>query len=126
MADVVLDSSALLALLLGEPGADKVAAVLPQSCMSTVNCAEVITKLVEKQASNHQFALARGLPVEKVPFDEAQAVASGHLRATTKAFGLSLGDRACLALALALGLPVLTSDRAWAGLNIGVTIQMIR
>ena len=126
VSSVVLDSSAVLALLLAEPGADKVAAVLTQSCISTVNLAEVITKLVDKQASAHQFALAQGLPIVKMPFDESQAISAGHLRTTTKASGLSPGDRACLALAQALGLPVLTADRAWAGLKVGVTVQLIR
>jgi ribonuclease VapC len=126
VSSVVFDSSAVLALLRNEPGADIVAGALTQSCMSTVNFAEVITKLVEWEATAQQFAMAEGLPIEKVPFDEQQALAAGHLRRSTRAAGLSLGDRACLALGLVRGAPVMTTDRAWAGLKVGVVVEVVR
>lgn len=126
---VVLDSSALLALLLGEPGAEQVAAVLDDARISAVNLAEVLTRFVDRGADPDEAGaqlLALHLAVE--PVTAEQAVAMAALRPATRAAGLSLGDRACLALARTLGAPALTADRAWAAVapDVGVDIRLIR
>lgn len=126
MSDPVLDSSAVLALLLGEPGAERVAATLPGARLSTVNLAEIISKLCEKGMPTDQAYMAvESLGIEIVPFTAGQAVLSGSLRPLTRAFGLSLGDRACLALARDLDEHVLTADTAWAQVP-GSRIILIR
>ena len=61
-----------------------------------------------------------------VPFDARQAIIASDLRPSTRHLGLSLGDRACLALANSLGAPVMTADRAWAALDVGISITVIR
>ena len=118
MALAVLDTSAFLAVFKNEPGADKVTAVMHDCLMSSVNVAEVHTKLSEwgmpDTLRDHAFAL---IPARIVDFDGAQARMTGTLRPDTKRLGLSLGDRACLALALREDLPALTSDRAWGQLS---------
>ena len=95
--------------------------------MSAVNASEVVTKLVDLGADGEearQSLLAFGLTIR--PFDAAQATEAGMLRAATRAQGLSLGDRACLALALREGARVMTADRAWAKLDLGVEVVLIR
>lgn len=129
----VLDASALLAYLQGETGATIVATALTQgSVISAINWAETLTKLAERgqdpnavttQLINQQL-LNYALQIH--PIDELQARSIAKLRVPTQPWGLSLGDRACLALALSLNLPALTSDRIWANLNIGVSITLIR
>ena len=127
MSDVVLDASALMALLRGEEGADKVLACLSRAVISTVNQAEVQTKLVasgldEQLAWWHIDEL--GCP--SVPFDEQQARAAGGLVKVTQPLGLPLGDRACLALALERKAVVYTTDKVWANLALGMQIEVIR
>lgn len=127
MAEAVLDASALLAFLQNEPGADKVEAVLTRACISAVNMAETLSKLVEhgKPLDPVLYQLERlRLPV--IPFDAAEAKIVASLWYPTRAAGLSLGDRACLALGLRLALPVLTTERAWAKLKLGVEVGVIR
>ena len=127
MADCVMDASATLALVRSEPGADVVRFRIPRSVVSTVNVAEVGTKLVDwgmSSAGLRRVILNLGFDVR--PFDADQAVAAAALRAATRSHGLSLGDRACLALAQSAGLPVLTADRAWRGVGLGVEIEVIR
>ncbi|MGH7868696.1 MAG: type II toxin-antitoxin system VapC family toxin, partial [Candidatus Dormibacteraceae bacterium] len=105
----VLDATCLLALLLKEPGAAVVAAVLNhRALISAVNYHEVVAKLVDRGMTSSAINDALQLPFELIDFDEEQAMAAGLLRATTRSFGLSAGDRACLALALAYSLPALT------------------
>lgn len=127
MAEVVLDASALLAFVGGERGGELVAHVIGDAMISTVNLAEAVTKLVDRGASlelaRHALAIA---DYEVVDFDRAQAEATGAFVAQTRPRGLSLGDRACLALAVRAGLPALTGDRAWRTLDIGVEIRLIR
>ncbi len=110
----------------GEPGAEQVAAVLEEACLSSVNAAEVVSRLCDRGISraDARRAIDR-LGMEIVPFDFEQAMTAGALRPATRALGLSLGDRACLALGQALGLPVLTADRAWGQLS-GFDITIIR
>jgi ribonuclease VapC len=124
---VVLDASALLAYLKDEPGGDVVEAILPESVMSSVNWAEVIQKaiaagvVVEGMLEDLQ---ALGLVVE--PFISEDGEVAGRLWEQTRSFGLSLGDRACLSLGLRLGVAVLTSDRAWLNLHLGLDIRAVR
>lgn len=127
MTEVVIDASALLALLNGETGANLVAEVLPEGVISSVNLSEVIAKLSEAgmpETAINQALQPLGLKV--IPFDEEQAYLAGFLRTATQNLGVSLGDRACLSLAKMLGIVALTADRAWMGLSIGVTIKVIR
>jgi ribonuclease VapC len=127
VADWVLDSSAVLAWLHKEPGHKLVASALPDSLISSVNLAEVVTKLVDRgRPEQEAFSIATLGGYEIVALDEALALRTGGLRALTRHLGLTLGDRACLALAEREGLPLFTADRAWAGLDIGVQIRLIR
>jgi ribonuclease VapC len=128
--NVLLDSSALLARLLNEPGRDVVAeAIASDAAMSSVNLAEVMTILVRNGLSpaDAERALAK-LPLTIHAFDDLLAFQAGAMVAVTRKFGLSLGDRACLALARRENLPVLTGDRVWveAGPLVGVTVRLIR
>lgn len=126
MNDAVLDSSAVLALLLAEPGVDRVKTVLPGALLSTVNLAEVITKLCERgMPASEARAAVEAIGVELVDFDVDLACAAGNLRLVTRSAGLSLGDRACLALSRHRGLPAMTSDTAWAQLS-GFDVVQIR
>lgn len=125
---IVLDASALLANFLREPGSDAVAKVMHAGVvMSAVNLVEVYSVMLDRGV---EAILARDalqdLNCEIVPLDEALAMAAGDLRLRTRSLGLSLADRACLALAAARGLPVLTADRSWAALDVGVEVQLIR
>lgn len=123
----VLDASALLCLLFREPGAERVEALMPGARVSAANLAEVIAKLVDRGIDEPAIvAELAELDLEIVPLDRAQAEASGLLRAVTRAAGLSLGDRCCLALARQLGATAVTTDRAWAGLQAGVAIEVAR
>jgi PIN domain nuclease of toxin-antitoxin system len=125
--EVVLDASALLALLNREPGAELVAAALPGAAVSAVNLSEVVVKLAEAGMPEKAIREAlQGLPLDVVPFDEEQAYEAGLLRPLTKGVGLSLGDRGCLGLALRLGLPVLTADRTWQQLSVRAEVRVIR
>lgn len=127
MVSIVLDSSVVLAHINGEPGSERAAAFFGDALISAVNLAEVVAKLVDRGASLAltRAALSRyGLQV--AAFDEELAEWTGALRPQTRAFGLSLGDRACLALALRRALPVLTADRTWKELNLSVEVQLLR
>ncbi len=121
----VLDSSAVLALLQAEPGADKVRPVLPEACICAVNAAEVISKLCEPRKdragispaeATATFKTLESFGLEVIAFDLDQACLAGELRPATQPFGLSLGDRACLGLARQMGLGVMTTDAVWRNL----------
>lgn len=123
----ILDASALLAYLQNEPGSDAVDAVLMESAMSSVNWAEVIQKSIAAGVDvNGMLDDLQSLGLEVVPFLPEDGEVAGRLWKQTRPAGLSLGDRACLSLGLRLGGPVLTCDRAWAGLNLSVNVQLIR
>ena len=129
----VLDASALLAYLFGEPGAEEVSALLVETCaISAVNFSEVLSKLSDYGKKSEEAAdlMERqgltGSAILVLPFDETQARALARLRAKTRRAGLSLGDCACLALASTLNLPVATADRVWATLRLGVEVRCIR
>jgi ribonuclease VapC len=124
--EAVLDSSAVLALLLAEPGADKVRMALPGALLSTVNFAEVVTKLCERGMPADQARIAiETIGAEVVDFGIDQACITGDLRDSTRSAGLSLGDRACLALARQRNLPAITADTAWGSLP-GFDVIVIR
>lgn len=123
----VIDASALLAVILGERGGDKV--VMPGRCLhiSMVNLAEVYTKVVENGGSVADVqAYVASIPLRVRAFRERHAIDIAELRPLTKHRGLSFGDRACLALAMTADLPVLTADTKWADLDLGIDIQLIR
>ena len=127
MTRFVLDSSAVLAMLWAEPGAGVVNDSAENAMISSVNLAEIIAKIHDRGfgEDNANFVL-NDLNPEIVPFDRDQAIAAGHLRASTRQKGLSLGDRACLALALQQKATVLTADKAWSELDLGLEIKVIR
>lgn len=123
----LLDASALLALMLGEDGADAVHAVLDRAQIGAVNLSEVAAKLQERGVPDGiiEQSLA-DLDLQVVPFGRDQAMRAGKLRTITRGAGLSLGDRACLALAGALGVVAITTDQAWARLSVDVEIELAR
>ena len=127
MSKVVLDASAIIAVINNEPGIERVESALSDATVSSLNCAEVATWLTlhgmppaEVTSTFDDFTFA------VVPFDRTRAIAAGVLIEKTRGHGLSLADRACLALAIELDLPVMTGDRAWAGVDVGVKVQLIR
>lgn len=124
---IALDASALLAFLFREAGHGHVASIIDESCISAVNLAEVIGRFVRDGYDAHvvlrRFASSR---IEIVPFSAADAALAASLIPRTQALRLSLGDRACLALALARGIPAVTADRCWSRLEIGVAVTVIR
>lgn len=125
----VLDASALLALLLGEPGNERVQAVLTEAAMSVVNFAEVVGHFARNGSNERDIRQTLDpLPIERVALDEELAFAAGLLLPATRRVGLSLGDRACLALASRLGVRALTADRSWQSIAdvIGVEIELVR
>ena len=127
MTDVVLDSSAVIAFLQREPGSDLVAKVITRSIISTVNAAEVVAKLTQfGLTADEAVDSVRALPTRKLPFDLHQALNAGTMWARSKSVGLSLGDRACLALAEAMQIPAMTSDRRWMKFKTAVEIRLIR
>lgn len=125
--EYVFDASALIALLRAERGAGKVEASVRSSCISAVNLAEVYSKMIEHgkphRATAAHIAMLR-LPV--IPFDGEQAARVAGLWQETRAAGLSLGDRACLGLAMHLGVPAVTAEREWAKCKLPVGIVQIR
>lgn len=123
----VLDASAVLALLNNEPGAAKVGAALNGATISAVNLAEVAAKLSDYGMAQGDIETALGnLALGVTPLHETDAYASAALRAPTRSSGLSLGDRCCLALGQSRGEPVLTADRQWTKLSLGITVTAIR
>jgi ribonuclease VapC len=124
---IVLDASALLTIVKKERGADIVEATFGDAAISVVNLTEVISKVWDWNLDADKYVRnLAALPLEFVDFNFARAAQAGHLRPSTRNLGLSLGDRACLALAIERDCPVLTADRTWAKLNIGIPIQLIR
>lgn len=128
MSRAVLDASALLALLNQERGAEKLTPeLLSGAAASTVNLAEVHSKLVARGLASDDAWEATMTPVrEAVPFTTEHARLAGDLIAKTRRLGLSLGDRACLALGLSFKAPVYTADKSWEKLKVGVRIHVIR
>jgi PIN domain nuclease of toxin-antitoxin system len=123
----VLDASALLAVFQAERGAERVTECLATSCISAVNLAEVAAKLAERGVPDDAIRESiADLDLDVRPFDGEQALRTGELRPRTRALGLSLGDRACLALAASLDAVALTAERAWQHNAVGVSVELIR
>jgi ribonuclease VapC len=124
---VVLDSSALIAFLRREPGMDVVAPRLRDAMISTVNYAEVLAKVAEFGAPAPTVrGMLDNLEVRIVDFTSVHAVTAAALRESTRSFGLSLGDRACLALGVIEQAVVLTADRIWADSDVSIMVRVIR
>jgi PIN domain nuclease of toxin-antitoxin system len=124
---IALDASALLAFLFGEDGHDEVAGVIEGSAISSVNLAEVISRFARDGHNADQvFQQIAGSGIEIVPFHGEDAALVAALTPSTREFGLSLGDRACLALALRHGVPAMTADQVWARLDLPLEIHVIR
>ena len=129
MSVIVLDASALLALLLDEPGATKVAEHLDGALMSSVNLAEVVGHYARLGADRTDIqAMLSPLPIEIVPVDAGVAFEAGMMRVIGEAAGLSLGDRICLSLAKGRQARSLTADRAWKEVakELGVEVDLVR
>lgn len=125
MIIAVLDASALIALILREPGAEIVEAVLTDSAVSAVNLAEVVGFLARNGTTEPDIRkLIEAVESEIVPFDAELAYTAGLLVPATRAAGLSLGDRACLALARRLGVKAVTTDRAWSRIAAAVEVEV--
>jgi ribonuclease VapC len=127
VAEAVLDASALLAFLQMEPGAKRVEAVLDRSIISAVNLAEVVSKAINNGGTLEGVSSSLSpLLMRVIPFEPEDAYISGSLRPATSRKGLSLGDRCCLALGLKTGLLVLTTDKDWLEIDVGVRVEKIR
>ena len=123
----VFDSSAVLAVAFEEEGAEAAVRWLSDGIISAVNASEVVARIVDLGASGEEArASLLGFGLEIRPFDAALAVAAGLLRTATRGQGRSLGDRACMVLAIREQARVVTADRAWAGLDLGVEVELIR
>jgi len=125
--NAVLDASAMLAYLQDEPGSEAVELVLAESVISSVNWAEVVQKSIAAGVTVDGMRVdLEALGLEIYPFAPEDAEVTGRLWQQTRQYGLSLGDRACLSLGLKLGIPVLTTDRAWANLGLTLDVRVIR
>lgn len=125
--EAVLDASALIALLWEEPGGQAVEPLLGRSVISTVNLAEVLQRYRARGfalAGRRQDVEGLGITMSELSSEDAEVVAD--LWSHTRDAGLSLGDRACVALARRLGLPAYTADRAWGNVDLGVEVVLIR
>ncbi len=124
---VVFDSSAILAITFAEQGAEVATRFLHEGLISAVNVSEVITRYVDMGVNEEEARASLSLlGLQICPFDEAMAIAAGLMRKTTQNTGLSLGDRACLALAIREQTRVITADRAWTTLELGIEVKLIR
>jgi PIN domain nuclease of toxin-antitoxin system len=127
VGSAVIDASAVLAYINGEPGGDALEKYRDKPLISAINLAEVVSKLTDFGFPNSLIADSLGeLGLVVVPFDEKLAYRAGELRKNGKKLGLSLADRACLALAERENLTALTGDKAWAQLSLPVSIALIR
>lgn len=124
---IVLDASALLCLLNDEAGADRVATILTRSVIGATNLAEVVSKLRERGLTLAEVQeVLGGLHLDVRPLSAAQAMTIGDLRPATRMLGLSLGDRACLALAIELGAELYTTDAALARAEVAIAVTNVR
>ncbi|MDA3643529.1 type II toxin-antitoxin system VapC family toxin [Saccharopolyspora indica] len=123
----MLDTSAIMAWLHDETGADEVHAIIGTATMSTVNWSEFAQKLTHHGSDAERTCnRLRTFGVAVEPFTAEDALLAGELWARTRFAGLSLGDRACLALAIRLNAPVLTADKAWRDIDVGVSVELLR
>lgn len=124
---VILDASALLAFLHNEPGCEQVESVLDNAMMSTVNWSEVVQKALQRGVSvDGMRDDLQELGMQIIPFSAKQAELAAELYEMARTHGLSLADRACLALTLETQAPVLTADRVWKQLDLPLLIELIR
>jgi ribonuclease VapC len=128
MNEVVFDASAMLALLHHERGEEKLTTdILARSVASAVNLAEVQSKLIKlRNDPDRAWAAALSTVSSVEPYTHEHARIAGDLIAQTEKYGLSLGDRSCLALAIALKAPVYTTEQLWRNLQVGIPIHVIR
>jgi PIN domain nuclease of toxin-antitoxin system len=126
-ARYVLDSSALIALVRGEPGSETVRAAMGASVVSAVNLTETMAKLIREGGEPRLVErYLRGLQLEIMPWDEELAWESRDLCSPSWTHGISFADRACLALARHLRVAAITSDAAWKKLDAGVQVVLFR
>lgn len=128
MTSVVLDASAVLALIRDEPGADKVIPHVGRAAISAVNLQEVVKELLLSGLDEATTCeLLDELRLDIRPHDATAAFAAAALDAQTRQYGRSLGDRSCLALAMQLGVPALTADREWEKVRVkNLQVEHIR
>lgn len=127
MSEAVLDASALLAMLHDEAGGEKVEPLLAAAVISSVNWSEVVQKSIARDVWDESLrADLEALGLSILPFTREDAEGAARLWHRTRARGLSIGDRACLALGFRLGLPVITTDRAWKGAVPGLDVRVVR
>lgn len=127
MSEVVVDASAVLALLNQETGSEEISQVIGNAAISAVNLSEVIAKLAEAGIPEEDIRqILFNLNLEVILFNEEQGLKAGMMRPATKSMGLSFGDRACLALGIYFNQPVITTDRLWGSLNLGIEIRVVR
>ena len=127
MSKVILDTSAFLAFANRETGAEKVRPILKESVVSAVNASEILQKLVMKNMTlSRAEEYLKRFVCDIPPFDQEQAALTATMHSQTREFGLSLGDRACLALGMQLGLPVMTAEPRWTQLSLGISVEVIR
>ena len=126
--DYVLDASAVLALIRDEPGGDKVAERIGRAAISAVNLQEVAKELINSgldERTARELVGELRLAVEHHTADDAYAAAA--LDNATKEYGRGLGDRTCMALAMRLDLPALTTDREWKKIKVkGLSLEHLR
>jgi ribonuclease VapC len=126
-AGYLLDASAVLAMVFEEPGSERVEECLIDARISSANLSEVVAKLYDRKFDKERVELVlSNFTIETVEFDRDLAEQAGHLRPLTRHLGLSFGDRACLATAQAVGCTIVTADQAWAELDLGIEIELIR
>ena len=126
MRRAVIDASAILAVLYREPGSEVVESYYAHGIVSSVNLSEVAAKLCDRGIQAHEVSqILSDLGLVIRVFDTAQALAAGSLREATRSRGLSLGDRACLALGIAEGVPVVTTDRNWAAISSEICANVV-
>jgi PIN domain nuclease of toxin-antitoxin system len=124
----LLDASALLAVLNAEPGNDVVrAALTARSPISAANFSEVVSKLADLGLTEVETnTVLASIELEVLDFTRAHAYQAGRIRPQTRTAGLSIADRACLAVAKSLELPVLTGDHSWSRVEVGVKVELFR
>jgi ribonuclease VapC len=124
---IALDASALLAFLLREPGHERVRQLLEEACMSMVNFSEVLGRFAHTGQGVAPIAeKLLATPIQMVDFSRQQAVIAAALVPVTQGEGLSLGDRACLALARERRIRAVTADKAWRRVDVGIEIEVVR
>jgi|SRR5579859_2014147 len=128
MSEIVLDASAILALIQRERGAEKLTDdLMDDAVMGTVNLAEVQFKLIKNGYDpDEAWETTQSLITSTEPYTSEQARIASDLIKKTEKYGLSLGDRSCLALAIALNAPVYTTEQIWKNLKVGIPIHVIR